>query len=74
MAVFLFPTSVSAASLYFASPKTEFAAGEEFTVAVLIDAVDGNEPINAVEGKIVFPPNFWKPKKFSPAIPWWIFG
>ncbi|OGH93740.1 MAG: hypothetical protein A2538_02570 [Candidatus Magasanikbacteria bacterium RIFOXYD2_FULL_41_14] len=49
---FLFVAPVSAASLYFNSPKTDYKVGEQFTASVLVDSVD--EAINAFEGKLVF--------------------
>lgn len=53
MLFFLAPFKVSAATLYFNSPKTDYVVGEQFTANILVDSL--SEGINAFEGRLVFP-------------------
>lgn len=52
---------VAAAEIGFAAPKVEFALEEEFAVSVFLNT--NGEPINALEGEIVYPANLLELKE-----------
>lgn len=54
----LFPKSVFALELNFAVPAKEYSVGQQFEIKVFLNGVA--EPINALEGKIVFSKEIFK--------------